>query len=162
VKRLFLSIFLFTFSALLINTAVGSAMTEYRGNYKNEHVTFNATYRSASWLFMREGRRRGGSSQTVIFKIKANEGYKILNDTNVKFKGSTNKFKAQNVVNNYYREGEISLKGVIETNDIVELEYFICKTSDDTCERYTKKLKLTIERKPQGSHDIIKIIINEA
>jgi hypothetical protein len=146
---------------MLINTAAGSSNVEYRGVYKNRQITFNATFRITSWLFMKEGQRQSGSSKTVLFKIKANSGYKILIDTNVKFKGSAYKFKSPKIKDNYFENGETSFRGAITSNDIVELEYFVCKTNDDTCERIVKKLKLTLEREPRASHEIIKIKIEE-
>lgn len=146
---------------LIISSVFASSVVGVIGKYSNDEIIFKVRGRSSSYIIRRGGRRVSGSSRRLIFKIKSKTGYKILNTTKLKFRGKTYKFSARNVQNNYFKKGRIRIRQFVAKGVIVELEYFICKVSDDTCMRRVKKFKVVYPNGRLMTGQINKIILKE-
>ena len=163
-KKLSILFSVLIISIVLINTGYSSSLIMYSGEYSNGQVTFKISNRHAAWLSYANGQRRGGSSRTIVFKIEANPGYKIFNETIVKYNGIIYKLNAKNPENNLYREGEISFKGSFldpNASPVIELECYVRKNGNETNEKVVKKLKISVPRRPRGSHDIVELTVEE-
>jgi hypothetical protein len=79
----------------------------------------------------------------------------------VRFNRNSYIINGSNIENNYYTSGQTSQRGSFFPSFEFELEYYICKKSDEICIRVLKKFKVVINTRARGSHDRVKVEIVE-
>ncbi len=100
------------------------------GEYSNNQVSFKISSMS---VYNVRPRKRVWHS--VTFYIKAQAGYKIMNNSFVKFgRNIMLKFKGESK-GKYYKNGSVRKGRYLFMGGKVTLVYFVCKNKDDVCIR---------------------------
>ncbi len=154
-KKLSLVVSVFLVVFILTGKASSSSFVTYSGTYENKHIQLSAFNSIASW-FSQNG---GGSSSRIKFTIMAKPGYKLIGKHNrIVYYGIHFTFKPKSNKSSY-KKAFAYASGWFIKSAVFKLRYSI--TNGTKKSFVTKKLRMIMERRARGSHDNVKMIIEE-